>query len=114
MGQLSPSHSRRKVCVYTPPPPPPPQQKIVYISKHEKGVTIYNSCKWLYLICNMPKAMNKSSWCLIISHTKIWGGLGCGSGIINVYMFLCPAIYKGLLACFYICVFLNEAGHLYN
>ena len=61
----------------------------------------------------MPKAMNKSSWCLIISHTKIWSGLGCGSGIINVYMFLCAAIYKGLLACFYIYAFLkhiNEAG----
>ena len=93
---------------------PTPTPQTVYISKHEKGVTLYNYCKWWDLTCNMPKAMNKSSWCLIISHTKILSGLGCGSGIIKVYMFLCPAIYKGLLAYFYICVFLNEAGHLYN
>ena len=35
-----------------------------------------------------PKAMTNSAWCLIIS-----SGIGCGSGIINVYMFLCPVIY---------------------
>ncbi len=61
-------------------------------------------------VSNMPRALTKSFWCLIISHTKAMSGLGCGSGIMNMYIFLCPAIYKGRLACFYICVFFKHSS----
>ena len=60
----------------------------------------------LMFVSNMP-------WHILLgarlSHslTSVWIGLMHGSGIMNVFIFLCPAIFnKGHLACFYICVFL--------
>ena len=40
MGQLSPPHSRIKVCVYTPPPPPPPTKNSMYKQARKRGDNI--------------------------------------------------------------------------
>ena len=45
----------------------------------------------------MHKTVPTSCWCSIISHTKTWSGLEFESGTMNVYIFLQPAMHKGVL-----------------
>ena len=51
----------------------------------------------------MYKTMTTSCWC---SHTKTWSGLEFEYGTMNVYIFLQPAMHKGVLDSFCsLCVF---------
>ena len=49
----------------------------------------------------MHKTVPTSFWCSIISHAKIWSALEFELGTMNVYIFLQPAIRKGILDYFF-------------